>query len=158
MLNDADDYNVIIKVGENENIKEFQQIYEEIEEFYNKSTFPKIATLPSRIRKFDSKIIKPKLAKIILKWINKEVFWISRYKFDLTYRGSINGSAKSFKNKCKGQVESLVLIKVKYSNKIFGGYSSIGFHSIVNSLLRIDNNNLPFYYSFFSFEKDTQKI
>ncbi|CAB4446055.1 unnamed protein product [Rhizophagus irregularis] len=52
------------------------QIYEEIEEFYNKGIFPKINTLPPRIGKFDSKIIKPKLAKIIIKWINKEDFWI----------------------------------------------------------------------------------
>ncbi|CAB4376423.1 unnamed protein product [Rhizophagus irregularis] len=42
------------------------QIYKEIEEFYNKGTTPKII-LPPRIEKFDSKIIKPKLAKIILK-------------------------------------------------------------------------------------------
>jgi hypothetical protein len=37
------------------------QIYEEIEEFYNKGTLPKITTLPPRIGKFDSKIIKPTL-------------------------------------------------------------------------------------------------
>ncbi|PKC72794.1 BTB-domain-containing protein [Rhizophagus irregularis] len=123
------------------------------------STYPKLTTLPPRIGKFDSKIIKPKLAKIILKWINKEDFWISRYDFNLIYRGSIDGiSTESFKNKCKGQVESLVLIKVKQTNKIFGGYSSIGFNKIGDSLLRIDYNNLPFYYSsdnfIFSFEND----
>ncbi|RGB31950.1 BTB/POZ protein [Rhizophagus diaphanus] len=67
------------------------QIYEEIEEFYDKGTFPKITTLPPRIGKFDSNIIKQKLAKIILKWINKEDFWTLRYKFDLIYRGSIDG-------------------------------------------------------------------
>ncbi|EXX52852.1 uncharacterized protein OCT59_005910 [Rhizophagus irregularis] len=117
------------------------QIYKEIEEFYNKGTIPKII-LPPRIEKFDSKIIKPKLAKIILKWINKEDLWISRYKFNTIYRGSIDGiNNKSFKNKCKGQVESLVLIKVNYSNKIFGGYRSIGFNSIEDSLLRIYNDN-----------------
>ncbi|CAB4431960.1 unnamed protein product [Rhizophagus irregularis] len=130
------------------------QIYEEIEEFYNKGTTPKII-LPPR---FNSKIIKPKLAKIILKWINKED-WISRYKFIPIYRGSIDGiSNKSFKNKCKGQVGSLVLIKVNYSNKIFGGYSSIGFNSIEDSLLRIYNDNHRFYHSsnnfIFSFEND----
>ncbi|CAB5388818.1 unnamed protein product [Rhizophagus irregularis] len=71
-----------------------------------------------------------------------EDLWISRYKFNTIYRGSIDGiNNKSFKNKCKGQVESLVLIKVNYSNKIFGGYSSIGFNSIEDSLLRIYNDN-----------------
>ncbi|CAB4385839.1 unnamed protein product [Rhizophagus irregularis] len=151
-----DDYNNKIKPYKDIIPK---QIYEEIEEFYNKGTYPKLTTLPPRIGKFDSKIIKPKLAKIILKWINKEDFWISRYDFNLIYRGSIDGiSTGSFKNKCKGQVESLVLIKVKQTNKIFGGYSSIGFNKIGDSLLRIDHNNLPFYYSsdnfIFSFEND----
>ncbi|CAB4431957.1 unnamed protein product [Rhizophagus irregularis] len=114
------------------------QIYKEIEEFYDKGTTPKII-LPPRIEKFDSKIIKPKLAKIILKWINKEDLWISRYKFNTIYR-------------------------VNYSNKIFGGYSSIGFNSIEDSLLRIYNDNHRFYHSsnnfIFSFEndKDTQHM
>ncbi|RGB34212.1 hypothetical protein C1646_760813 [Rhizophagus diaphanus] len=141
------------------------QIYEEVEEFYDKGTFPKITTLPPRIGNIDSKIIKPKLAKIILKWINKEDFWISRYKFNLIYRGSIDGiSTESFKNKCKGQVESLVLVKVKQASKIFGGYSSIGFNSIGDSLLRIYNGRQRFYYSsdnfIFSFEneEDTQNM
>jgi hypothetical protein len=42
------------------------QIYEEIEEFYNKGTLPKII-LPPRMEKFDSKIIKPKLIRRIIK-------------------------------------------------------------------------------------------
>jgi hypothetical protein len=47
--------------------------------------FPKITTLPPRIGNFDSKIIKPKLAKIIIKWINKEDFSIAR-KFYQCYQ------------------------------------------------------------------------
>ena len=35
-----------------------------------------------------------------------------------------------FRNKCKGRIASLVLIKVQYTDKIFGGYSSIGISSI----------------------------
>jgi hypothetical protein len=142
------------------------RIYEEIEEFYNKGTLPKITTLPPRIGKFDSKIIKPTLVRIIIKWINKEDFWISRYRFNLIYRGSIDGiSNQSFKNKCKGQIESLVLVKVKQSNKIFGGYSSIGFHSIGNNVSSTEGyDNSKYYYSsdnfIFSFKnsKDTQKM
>ncbi|RGB41558.1 hypothetical protein C1646_751982 [Rhizophagus diaphanus] len=130
------------------------QVYEEIVEFYNKGTFPKVNTLPPRIGKFDSKIIKPELAKIIIKWINKEDFWISRYKFNLIYRSSIDGiSNEIFKNKCKGRVESLVLIKVKQTNKIFGGYSDIGFN-----LIGVNNIMSKYYYSsnnfIFSFEND----
>ncbi|GBC29675.2 hypothetical protein GLOIN_2v1771315 [Rhizophagus irregularis DAOM 181602=DAOM 197198] len=71
---------------------------------------------------------------------------------------------ESFKNKCKGQVDSLVLVKVKQASKIFGGYSSIGFNSIGDSLLRIYNGRQRFYYSsdnfIFSFEneEDTQNM
>ncbi|GBC02517.1 hypothetical protein RclHR1_04660010 [Rhizophagus clarus] len=144
-----------------------KQIYEEIEEFYNNGTIPKITTLPPRIGQIDSKIIKPKLLKIIIKWITKGDFWISSYKFNLIYRGSIDGlSIKSFKNKCKGQMEGLVLIKVKGSNKIFGGYSSVGFHSIGNKVpsLNLYGTASSYYYSsdnfIFSFEnsEDTQNM
>ena len=147
------------------------QIYEEIEDFYDKGTLPRTTTLPAaRIGKIDSKIIKPELAKIIIKWISKEDFRTSRYKFNLIYRGSHDGiDYKSFKDKCKGQVESLVLIKVKQSDKIFGGYSSIGFNSIGNNLLRDhdlrdDEYSYRYYYSsdnfIFSFEnsEDTQNM
>jgi hypothetical protein len=145
------------------------QIYEEIEEFYNKGTLPKKTTLPLRIGKFDSKIIKPKLAKIIFKWINKDDFWVSRYNFKLIYRGSIDGiSTQSFKNKCKGQRECFVLVKVKQTNKIFGGYSSIGFNSVGDNLIRVyrsyDFYNRRFYFSSDSFiftyenDEDTQDM
>ncbi|RGB31949.1 hypothetical protein C1646_816955 [Rhizophagus diaphanus] len=138
------------------------QIYEEIERFHYKDTkvtLPTIFNISPRIGKLDSKIIKPKLAKIIINWIDKKDSFTLRYKFNLIYRGSIDGiSTESFKNKCKGQVESLVLVKVKRINKIFGGYSSIGFNSIGDSLLRIYNGNLRFYHSsdnfVFSFEND----
>ncbi|GBC02513.1 hypothetical protein RclHR1_04660006 [Rhizophagus clarus] len=190
ILDDSDDYDVLIQVGENENIKEFhieqtpglesenynrnkwnnedyeackgildefiirfteitfngfndkikpyqviipRQIYKEIEKFYYSNTFTNInfITSPS-IGKLDSKIIEPKLVEIIINWIDKNDFFASCYKFDLIYRDSVDGiNNRLFMSKCKGQGESLILIKVKYSysNKIFGGYSSIGFHS-----------------------------
>ncbi|GBC04616.1 hypothetical protein RclHR1_05780007 [Rhizophagus clarus] len=142
-----------------------KQIYEEIEDFYHKSILPKMTTLPPRIRKIDSKIIKPKLVRIIVNWINKEDLWAtSHYKFNLIYRGSIDGiSNETFKNKCKGQMKGLVLIKVKQSNKIFGGYSSIGFHSIGNNDTNYDLYSRYYYSSdnfIFSFEnsEDTQNM
>ncbi|POG77035.1 hypothetical protein GLOIN_2v1474148 [Rhizophagus irregularis DAOM 181602=DAOM 197198] len=135
------------------------QIYKEIEEFYNKGTIPKIILPPRKIENFNSKIIKSRLIRRIIEWINIEDFWISNYNLNLIYRGSIDGiSNKSFKNKCKGQVKSLVLIKVNYSKKIIGGYSSIGFNSIEDSLLRIYEDNHRFYHSsnnfIFSLEND----
>src|SRR5205823_5385530 len=83
------------------------------------------------VTQIESKIIKPKLANIIVNWIDKKYVETFRtkedplYRFNLIYRGSRDGiDNKSFKNnECNGQVKSLVLIKVKKSNKIFGGYS-----------------------------------
>ncbi|GES81681.1 hypothetical protein GLOIN_2v1788063 [Rhizophagus clarus] len=124
--------------------------------------------------KIKSKIIKPGLANIINNWINKKSAKFVRIikddplynlqKFDLIYRGSRDGiNNKSFKEKCKGQVPSLVLIKVKNSEKIFGGFSSIGFNSISNDLLNFSyNDNFLFYYSsdnfIFSFENSEDTI
>ncbi|CAB5329785.1 unnamed protein product [Rhizophagus irregularis] len=88
------------------------------------------------------------------------------YRLKLIYRGSRNGiSNESFRKKCKGRVASLVLIKVKDSNKVFGGYSSIGVCSLGNDfdddLIR---HGFQFYNSsdnfIFSFEdsEDTQNM
>ncbi|RGB27970.1 hypothetical protein C1646_768392 [Rhizophagus diaphanus] len=140
-------------------------IYNEIEEFYYKDTLPKNLSSSVRIKfleKIDSKIIDPKLANIISNWIDKKNPTIIRtendslYKFKLIYRGSHDDiSNESFKRKCKGRLASLVLIKVKNTDKIFGGYSSIGFNSLGSGyLLNIDG--IQFYNSLdnfiFSFE------
>ncbi|CAB5330055.1 unnamed protein product [Rhizophagus irregularis] len=77
----------------------------------------------------------------------------SLYKFKLIYRGSHDGiNNESFKRNCKGRVASLVLIKVKNTDKIFGGYSSIGFNSLGSRndyLLNI--NGVRFYNSLDNF-------
>ncbi|CAB4433088.1 unnamed protein product [Rhizophagus irregularis] len=137
-------------------------IYEEIEEFYYKDALPKTTILPPRtgysfeIGKIESNIIKPILAKLIVNWIGNDQL----YRFKLIYRGSRDGiSNKSFREKCKGRVASLVLIKVKDTNKVFGGYSSIGFCSLGNDFTLINNDDyhdFRFYNSLdnfiFSFE------
>jgi hypothetical protein len=116
-------------------------IYEEIEEFYFKGTSPKATILPSRtgtIQKIDSRIIKPKLSNIIINWINKKDSNAIRnkkdpsYAFNLIYRMSRDGS-NIIRNKCAGHRAILILIKVKYSNKIFGGYNPVGWANQSNS-------------------------
>ncbi|EXX76607.1 uncharacterized protein OCT59_012291 [Rhizophagus irregularis] len=145
-------------------------IYEEIEEFYYKDALPKTTILPPRtgysfeIGKIESNIIKPILAKLIVNWIGNDQL----YRFKLIYRGSRDGiSNKSFREKCKGRVASLVLIKVKDTNKVFGGYSSIGFCSLGNDFTLInsdDYHDFRFYNSsdnfIFSFEnsEDTRHM
>ncbi|PKY54013.1 BTB-domain-containing protein [Rhizophagus irregularis] len=114
-------------------------LLKEIEEFCYNNILP---TLPLRTRKIESNIIKSELINlIIVNWIDKKDIMITRtgndplYKFNLIYRGSRDGiNNKSFKNKCNGRVASLVLIKVSGSNRIFGGYSSIGFSALGNNL------------------------
>jgi hypothetical protein len=144
-------------------------IYKEVEDFYFKGILPKITNLPPRIGIFESKIIKPKLANIIVNWINKtnhRTINDSYNKFRLIYHKNyfnrIDNS--SFKNKCNGQVASLVLIKPLFSHKIFGGYSSIGFNSIRDNNLLHKDGKRKYYYSsdnfIFSFEdgEDTQNM
>ncbi|RGB23579.1 BTB/POZ protein, partial [Rhizophagus diaphanus] len=144
-----------------------KHIFEEIEEFYFKDTLPKTIILsprtglPDKKESFKSNIIKPKLANIITNWIyNKDAKFNHTiknplYKFKLIYCGNRDGiSNNSFKNKCNGRVPSLVLIKAQKSNKIFGGYSSIGFNSLGDQCSIV--NDVRYYYSsdnfIFSFE------
>ncbi|RIA90654.1 hypothetical protein C1645_805627 [Glomus cerebriforme] len=108
---------------------------------------------------FESKIIKQILINIIINWIDKKDAMSIRtkddslYRFKLIYCGDRDRIGNnSFRNKCKGQVASLVLIKIQESDKIFGGYSSIGFNTF-----RIDTTYSSDNFTF-SFEdsEDTQ--
>jgi hypothetical protein len=128
-------------------------IYEEIEEFYFKGTLPRKTTLPPRtgvIQRIESNIIKPKLFSAIINWIERKDSNYKRnkkdtiYNFDLIYRRSCDGNNK-IRNKCAEQGAVLILIKIKYSEKIFGGYNPIGW-----------NNNYSDYhdpYQYLSYSK-----
>jgi hypothetical protein len=126
-------------------------IYEEIMAYY----FIEQTKLYSDINvpRIESRIIKPKLANIIVNWIDKknaETFRTKKdplYKFDLIYRGSRDGiDDKSFKNECNDKKKTLVLIKIKQSNKIFGGYSSNGFFSSEKPPLSYGNDSFIFSF------------
>jgi hypothetical protein len=130
-------------------------ILKEINEFYYKGILP---SLPLRSRQIESNIINLILVNLIIaNWIDKKKAKFSRtgnnplYKFKLIYRGSRDGiSSNSFKNKCNGKIASLVLIKIRGSNKIFGGYSSIGFNSLggIKNELLYYNSSDNFIFSF----------
>jgi hypothetical protein len=109
-------------------------INDEVEEFYYKGKLPKITALTPRtgiILKFDSKIIKSKQFNIINNWINRKNSSVILnkndllYNFKLIYRKSRDGN-EIIRNKCNDQGSILILIKVKYSEEIFGGYNSVG--------------------------------
>ncbi|UZO01212.1 uncharacterized protein OCT59_012316 [Rhizophagus irregularis] len=144
-------------------------IYKEIEKYYHKGTFPSLAFSSLRKIKIKSNIIESELVKVIINWIDKQHVKYIRtgndpyYKFNLIYRGRRNGiNNNSIKNKCNGRVASLVLIKTKQSNIIFGGYSSIGLNSLGDNY--IVENNLRYYSSsdnfIFTFENgsDTRNM
>jgi hypothetical protein len=109
-------------------------IYEEVTEFYYKSTLPKTTILPPRYEKtqIESKLIKPKLAETIASWIErkdgKSLSLTKNYKFELLYRSNRDGmSHKAIHLKCKGQGPCLGLVKMKNKSKIYGGYSPLNF-------------------------------
>ncbi|GBB98076.1 hypothetical protein RclHR1_03130017 [Rhizophagus clarus] len=109
-------------------------INDEVEEFYYKGKIPKITAYPPRtgmILKVESKILKSKQFNIINNWINRKNSSVILnkndllYNFKLIYRKSRDGN-EVIRNKCNDQGSVLILIKVKYSEEIFGGYNSIG--------------------------------
>ncbi|EXX61738.1 uncharacterized protein OCT59_006028 [Rhizophagus irregularis] len=136
-------------------------IYEEIEEFYFKGTLPKTFTLSPRVGKIriESDIIKPILIPTIINWINKREAKSflnkndSSYKFNLIYRGSIDGiDSNLFRNRCKSQEPILILVKCQNLKKIFGGYTPVGFYRYLSNSW---NNNYYIYSTdsfIFSFE------
>jgi hypothetical protein len=139
-------------------------IYEEIEEFYFKGTLPRTTILPPRVGKFriDSNIIKPKLSNTIINWIERKDSNYKRnkkdtvYNFGLIYRRSRDGN-NMIQNKCAGQGAILILIKIKHSEKIFGGYNPIGWNDWNGNRnrKRYYNQYLPTTESFiFSFENN----
>ncbi len=90
-----------------------------------KVNIPPVHTLLSpRKVIINSNIIRPKLANVIANWINRSNSYTTAlsYSFNLIYRGK-NGNIRS---KCSGKRDILILIKVKHSEKTFGGYNPVG--------------------------------
>ncbi|CAI2171368.1 4483_t:CDS:2 [Funneliformis geosporum] len=84
-------------------------------------------TLPSRDKmcQIDSLIIGPNHVAVINNWIKRE----KGLPYTLLYRGSRDGiKSDVLKNRCYRQSPCLVLVKVRSSPRIFGGYSPIGIY------------------------------
>ncbi len=143
-------------------------IYEEVVEFYFKDTLPKKTTLPPRIGKLVSTIIKPRLASIIANWIDgndSTVFsYNNKYKFNLIYSKSRGGFDRYiFLNRCNGKGPFVILIKVQ-SKKIYGGYNPTAdkeekfeYKDKVDKykVEKVDYSHIDYSHSFiFSFEND----
>ncbi|CAG8662924.1 5879_t:CDS:2 [Funneliformis mosseae] len=126
-----------------------QQIYEEFYEFYYKGTISKSTALPSRAGLLKSTIIDPKLATILANWIDKNDSAVhsfnNKFKFNLIYIKSRDGSNISNFNKlCNGQGPFVIFLKSR-SKKIYGGYNPIGYASRIGKWLSSSDS---FIFSF----------
>ncbi|RIA93797.1 hypothetical protein C1645_735245 [Glomus cerebriforme] len=99
-------------------------INEKVEEFYFKGILPKPTTFLPQRRINQSKIIKQEQFNLIINCIKKNEPNLI-FDFKLLHRKSCDGN-KFIRNLCMGQGAILILIKVKNSKKIFGGYNPIG--------------------------------
>ncbi len=105
------------------------QIYDDFLVYHLKGILLKTLSMGSRIV---STIIKSRIVSIIANWIDRNdsnIFsFNNKYKFNLIYKKSRDGSdCMTFHNKCNGIGPFVVLIKVQ-SKMIYGGYNPIGYN------------------------------
>ncbi|CAG8697636.1 19381_t:CDS:2 [Cetraspora pellucida] len=88
--------------------------------------------LPPRIPGIESNIIKFRHIALIAKWIdrkegNQSSVEKSKYNFILLLRGTRDGfTAQEFHKLCDNQGPTVVVIKIKESGEIIGGYNPLG--------------------------------
>ncbi|CAG8578998.1 12632_t:CDS:2 [Ambispora gerdemannii] len=91
---------------------------------------PPLSALPPRVLcatvAIDSVITNPRHAALIASWIKRRLETdISEYKFNLILRGSRDGFSNSiFRQTCAHLSSTVVLIKIRGSGKIIGGYQA----------------------------------
>ncbi|CAG8500951.1 590_t:CDS:2 [Acaulospora colombiana] len=111
-----------------------RNIYEDVMSYHLASTEPKTPNLTPRMGrwKIDSNIIKSKHAAILANWINRSdsKFGIKKkipYEFTLLYRGTLHGfKDEVFRGYVNNQGSAIVVIKVRGSGQIIGGYNPCG--------------------------------
>ncbi|EXX50194.1 BTB/POZ domain-containing protein [Rhizophagus irregularis DAOM 181602=DAOM 197198] len=125
--------------------------HEILNSYLNPST-KRIDLLPSRmafnIGKIDSLIINKKYMPLFASWIDRKnvAYDLERvpYNFNLILRGSRDGfSASSFHNKCDDKGATIVIAKIKGTNKIVGGYNPYSWSGNTNG-----NTNDSFLFLF----------
>ncbi|RHZ85964.1 hypothetical protein Glove_58g80 [Diversispora epigaea] len=97
--------------------------------FLNPNSRPSVNILPLRGYPFESKIINTKDAGLIASWIDKRrtpYFKDLPFKFKLIYRASREGfGINNFHNNCDDKGPTVVVIKVRDSGEIIGGYNPL---------------------------------
>ncbi|CAB4424717.1 unnamed protein product [Rhizophagus irregularis] len=108
---------------------------------------------PSRSPKYDTNLIKPHYFAIFSSWIEKKDgshynYYNSRdipYYFYLIYRASRDGNtAEAFHEKCDSKGATIVVVKIKDSEQIIGGYNPFSW-DLYNHYKRSTNS---FIFSF----------
>ncbi|RGB27538.1 hypothetical protein C1646_746297 [Rhizophagus diaphanus] len=133
-----------------------KELRDDLEQFYITNQIPsRSLVLPPREKGgIDSKIINPTYAAIFASWIDKKEepyqFHYIPYKFELLIRGSRHGlnDYREFLKRCSNKGPTLVVIKVRGSNRLLGGYNPVkwcasgGYLSSNDSFIfSFDNNN-----------------
>ncbi|CAG8557920.1 3723_t:CDS:1 [Acaulospora colombiana] len=119
-----------------------ESIFEDTMSFLMAKTEPKQEILPARTSAIikDSKILSRRHANIISNWIEKRDAFETMNKekqhhFALLYRGTRDGfDDDSFRQKVNGQGQAIVVIKVKDSGNIIGGFNANGWNGDVSNL------------------------
>ncbi|GBB93271.1 hypothetical protein RclHR1_02140024 [Rhizophagus clarus] len=108
---------------------------------------------PPRRSKYDTHIVKSEHFSIFSSWIDKKNDFYYKYynqkdlpyHFNLIYRASRDGNkTKVFHKKCDNKGATIVIVKVKGSEQIFGGYNPIDWESNGSSTMVKDS----FLFSF----------
>ncbi|RIB15182.1 hypothetical protein C2G38_2193026 [Gigaspora rosea] len=111
-----------------------KNIYEDLMSHYLAETEPRTLILSPRMGRWriDSVIMKPKHAVIIANCIKRIdgklcISAMVPYEFILLYRGSLHGFNNSvFRSYANNQGSAIVVVKVKDSGQIIGGYNPCG--------------------------------
>ncbi|PKY17292.1 hypothetical protein RhiirB3_521881 [Rhizophagus irregularis] len=112
---------------------------------------------PRKYQKIDSTIIVGEQTALLAKWIKECNFGEylkveDDFDFKLLFRGSKNGfDIGTFHKKCDGIDNTIVIIKIKDSDEIIGGYNPFSWQSLFNIGLQsfpYENYNVPCSSSF----------
>ncbi|GBC00439.1 hypothetical protein RclHR1_03860004 [Rhizophagus clarus] len=141
----SEDY--MIKIKPNEEILP-EKLRNDLLKFYMiPGHKPDCKTLPRRI--VDSVIINRKHVAIFVNWIDRRSENVENniksipYKFNLLYRASRDGdTVAELHKRCNNKGATIIVIKIKDSEQVVGGYSSIGWSS--NDNYESSANNFVF--------------
>ncbi|POG80919.1 hypothetical protein GLOIN_2v1797735 [Rhizophagus irregularis DAOM 181602=DAOM 197198] len=109
---------------------------------------PKLNNLASRyLKDINSVIIDQRHVNLLTNWIDRNgERKFSLYKFNLLYRASRDGNtAKEFHKKCDNRGATIIVLKIKNSEGIIGGYNPLEWDSTNGSFKRTKDS---FLFSF----------